>query len=260
MTKDVCQVWFPGVHSDIGGGYKDSRLSDEALLWMVNRAKDCGLAFDHQILPKEEDEPHRYAGDLENSFTFVYKPLWVVGMPPYKRPIGRLEHPNLIQRIPADSWMWKPLKWFGVTQYKPGVNEMIHESAQKRLAADPDSYLPHNYSPKNLKAAVKRTPIFQEGRYRKREHSRHEVKWIGHITDGKKTGMCTILDYSSNGGACIYDTENMVQYLTNQTFSLIFPGEPGVREGHCIWKNGQKIGLQFSKISEPPSSIYPRVA
>jgi len=31
------QVWFPGVHADIGGGYleNEARLSDVALNWMV---------------------------------------------------------------------------------------------------------------------------------------------------------------------------------------------------------------------------------
>src|SRR5262249_6133187 len=32
------QVWFPGVHSDVGGGYEDSRLSDLALEWMIQEA------------------------------------------------------------------------------------------------------------------------------------------------------------------------------------------------------------------------------
>ncbi len=29
------QVWFPGVHSDVGGGYKETGLSDIALKWML---------------------------------------------------------------------------------------------------------------------------------------------------------------------------------------------------------------------------------
>ena len=33
------QVWFPGVHSDIGGGYEDGRLADLALQWMLARAE-----------------------------------------------------------------------------------------------------------------------------------------------------------------------------------------------------------------------------
>ncbi|KIK10972.1 hypothetical protein PISMIDRAFT_123546 [Pisolithus microcarpus 441] len=30
-----CNVWFPGAHSDVGGGYKRQDLSDLALFWMV---------------------------------------------------------------------------------------------------------------------------------------------------------------------------------------------------------------------------------
>jgi uncharacterized protein (DUF2235 family) len=34
------QVWFPGVHSDVGGGYEDDRkLADASLNWMVQRLK-----------------------------------------------------------------------------------------------------------------------------------------------------------------------------------------------------------------------------
>lgn len=39
------QVWFSGVHCDVGGGYLDPDLADVALAWMVNRAGDAGLAF-----------------------------------------------------------------------------------------------------------------------------------------------------------------------------------------------------------------------
>ena len=40
------QVWFPGVHSDVGGGYADDRLSNITLKWMIDKAKGCGLLFD----------------------------------------------------------------------------------------------------------------------------------------------------------------------------------------------------------------------
>lgn len=33
----VEQVWFPGVHSDIGGGYDDHRLGDIPLRWLIDR-------------------------------------------------------------------------------------------------------------------------------------------------------------------------------------------------------------------------------
>jgi len=34
----IKQVWFPGVHSDIGGGYPEEELSDLALEWMIAQA------------------------------------------------------------------------------------------------------------------------------------------------------------------------------------------------------------------------------
>jgi uncharacterized protein (DUF2235 family) len=44
-SRHLEQVWFPGVHSDIGGGYADDRtLADMTLAWMCERLKTvCGL-------------------------------------------------------------------------------------------------------------------------------------------------------------------------------------------------------------------------
>lgn len=42
----VEQVWFSGVHSDVGGGYADASLADLPLLWMADRARSCGLGFE----------------------------------------------------------------------------------------------------------------------------------------------------------------------------------------------------------------------
>lgn len=50
----VEQVWFPGAHSDVGGGYPpDERtLSNVALKWMKYRAYEAGLDF---LNPPEEE-------------------------------------------------------------------------------------------------------------------------------------------------------------------------------------------------------------
>ena len=52
VTEDdrVKQVWFEGAHSDIGGGYHDTGLSDTTLLWMAREAHDAGLVFDVPLL------------------------------------------------------------------------------------------------------------------------------------------------------------------------------------------------------------------
>jgi uncharacterized protein (DUF2235 family) len=46
--QDIKQVWFAGVHADIGGGYpeKESALSKYPLLWMIDEAVKSGLSVD----------------------------------------------------------------------------------------------------------------------------------------------------------------------------------------------------------------------
>ena len=41
--QDIQQVWFAGVHSDVGGSYRKSGLSDIALEWMLTCAEGKGL-------------------------------------------------------------------------------------------------------------------------------------------------------------------------------------------------------------------------
>lgn len=49
------QVWFVGVHADVGGGYKEAHLSDIALNWMVKKATQCDLSFNDYYLKKIKD-------------------------------------------------------------------------------------------------------------------------------------------------------------------------------------------------------------
>ena len=46
--RKVEQRWFVGAHSNVGGGYVDRRLSDEPLLWMLEKARAAGLALDEK--------------------------------------------------------------------------------------------------------------------------------------------------------------------------------------------------------------------
>lgn len=48
--KDLKQVWFPGVHCDIGGGYPEceSGLSKIPLKWMLDEARNAGLRVDEE--------------------------------------------------------------------------------------------------------------------------------------------------------------------------------------------------------------------
>ncbi|NQZ57606.1 MAG: DUF2235 domain-containing protein [Lentisphaeraceae bacterium] len=41
----VTEMWFPGVHSDVGGGYTETGLSDVSLSWMIDNACNHDLDF-----------------------------------------------------------------------------------------------------------------------------------------------------------------------------------------------------------------------
>ena len=62
INSNVIQMWFPGVHADIGGGYSATGLSDIALRWMIDEATRAGLAFDtamvNQIRPDSQGVLH----------------------------------------------------------------------------------------------------------------------------------------------------------------------------------------------------------
>ncbi len=68
----VKQVWFPGVHSDVGGGYAQTGLSDGALQWMIDEATDLGLSFQDGARAQIAPSHH---GVLHDSHSGVFKHL-----------------------------------------------------------------------------------------------------------------------------------------------------------------------------------------
>lgn len=48
--QQVEQVWFAGVHTDVGGGYPEAGLSDITLSWMIEKAEHAGLVFDRAVM------------------------------------------------------------------------------------------------------------------------------------------------------------------------------------------------------------------
>ncbi len=44
--QEMRQAWFVGAHSDVGGGYPESGLSNVSLGWLTRRAARCGLVID----------------------------------------------------------------------------------------------------------------------------------------------------------------------------------------------------------------------
>jgi uncharacterized protein (DUF2235 family) len=85
------QAWFAGAHSNVGGGYADSGLSDIAFLWIKNKAERCGLAFNEDYVAANIHPDVR--GVLRDSKTWIYRLI-----PDYLRPIGGEPKPSITAR------------------------------------------------------------------------------------------------------------------------------------------------------------------
>ena len=151
--QDIRQVWFAGVHSDVGGGYpeKDSALSKYPLLWMIDEAVAAGLSFNPRTVNQlawgvqRKNSPFSYVapsirGMLHNSMTAAWRVLeFLPKSATYKEWPKRQVHfgwyiPDAEPRFIPD-----------------GAH--IHESVLMRIAEVPD------YRPVNLPATYERVAL-----------------------------------------------------------------------------------------------------
>ena len=70
FNQRIEQVWFAGVHSNIGGGYPDAQLSDLTLAWMYARVAECGLALKPDANTKLRGH---CCGTMYDSMTWYYR-------------------------------------------------------------------------------------------------------------------------------------------------------------------------------------------
>lgn len=66
---DSKEVWFAGVHCDVGGGYRERGLADAALCWMIEEAKTSGLCFDQAFVDQIDPDPR---GPLHDSCESIF--------------------------------------------------------------------------------------------------------------------------------------------------------------------------------------------
>jgi len=97
----IKQVWFAGVHADIGGGYPETGLSDAALHWMVEQinALESGIHLDTAILsPDFQPDP------LANRHDEASKGVWQVRPREPRRIPGNAElHDSVLKRLAGRS-------------------------------------------------------------------------------------------------------------------------------------------------------------
>ena len=71
------QIWYAGVHRDVGGGYDVHGLSDCALHWMIEKAENVGLKFNDYstIIPNPIDKIHNSMSQLYEIFGSVERKM-----------------------------------------------------------------------------------------------------------------------------------------------------------------------------------------
>jgi uncharacterized protein (DUF2235 family) len=89
--QDILQVWFAGVHRDVGGGYPEAKSAESKypLIWMIEEARKAGLNFNPRTVNQlawgvqRRNSPFSYvppgisgeAGELHNSMTAAWRLL-----------------------------------------------------------------------------------------------------------------------------------------------------------------------------------------
>jgi uncharacterized protein (DUF2235 family) len=119
----VEQRWFVGAHGNVGGGYRNDRLPQLPLAWLVDKAKQLGLTFRFEMRLDGDEQMDAIADSYAEFLYGAYK-LVTLGSG-YLRPIGR-------PTIDVDKGLVDT------------VNETIDGSVFDRWQRDP------NYRPANL--------------------------------------------------------------------------------------------------------------
>jgi uncharacterized protein (DUF2235 family) len=128
--EQISQVWFAGVHSNVGGGYPDDALAYIPLVWMLNEAQRCGLKFkSDQGNPPADPDAFKNAISMGDKDGRIYDPR--AGLGAYYRYGPR----KLVQLC---NYKYSKKEDDEVTIERP----KIHESVFRRIANHAHAYAP----------------------------------------------------------------------------------------------------------------------
>ncbi|MCY3821790.1 MAG: DUF2235 domain-containing protein [Gammaproteobacteria bacterium] len=100
--QTIEQVWFAGVHSDVGGWYDDRGLSNISLHWMLGKAAGCGLRLTMPTEERLKPNPH---GEGHHSDTGFWR---IRGRSARKIPDSARIHRSVIARMDNPANRYQP--------------------------------------------------------------------------------------------------------------------------------------------------------
>ena len=106
-VQKLLQVWFPGVHSNVGGGYEEHGLSDVALAWMASQVEPL-LALNAEYLKTRQDRRNGWGlGKIYNSAAGAWELRGMTVRRPFTTQPQNLTferiHPSLVERCRPDA-------------------------------------------------------------------------------------------------------------------------------------------------------------
>jgi uncharacterized protein (DUF2235 family) len=146
----ISQVWFVGVHSDIGGGYSRDGLAHNALAWMMQRAAVYGLFY----LPLQQNlldlrvDPYDKLNDSRHGLSgyYRYRPrrlIDIYSQSPYKLKLSDdFRHIVNLLRNRADPEHEVKAELASPDFYVPRPPPKIHHSVLDRIGRGTDGYAP----------------------------------------------------------------------------------------------------------------------
>jgi hypothetical protein len=109
IPEKVLQVWFAGVHSDVGGGYPEKALAEVALGWMLEQAREAGLELGSGLpeWPIKGDPGGELHDSLSVGWRFAHH---LPSIDPYVRPIGPAQRQErVLPPVPGEKLHWSAL-------------------------------------------------------------------------------------------------------------------------------------------------------
>lgn len=105
-SQNLLQMWFPGVHSNVGGGYPKDGMANVALKWMVTNSQTHGLEVDQEYLdyyrPYEFDRLYKSSSLGYSAMDFVLSKESGREFTEFPTTTNQLFHPSILSRMLAD--------------------------------------------------------------------------------------------------------------------------------------------------------------
>ncbi|KAI0143573.1 hypothetical protein GGR57DRAFT_508048 [Xylariaceae sp. FL1272] len=164
-TSDLRQVWFPGSHANIGGGWPDQGVADITLAWMMDQLSSVGVEFLPDSLNKlferttnfYQHHTHnrlldrcaacvaRYSGGSKlNAAMWAEKSIYEADRPVRPWALHAIESSRgmlaklagSVTRTPGMYHKINPVNGRALPEFLEDTNERIHPSVRVRLACE----------------------------------------------------------------------------------------------------------------------------